>query len=135
MGGTNFDVEAWKNQMEEQFDWVKSKIESLVINKPSEATSVVIFGHGFPTDYHRKFFNPLKEYLKDDLNNELPIIYINGDKHEYDYANNFRGLSNFNRLQLEGGVRDPPLQFTVKSVHADYEAMDAHEVFFHDRMK
>lgn len=133
VGGSIASGEVWDMELEEQFDWVKSLIETHVVKSPSDALSIVIFGHAFPRNRHSPFFDPLREYVEKELANDVPILYLNGDKHVFDFEESFMDQPSFHRLQVEGGSRDPPLQVNVKiREHTDLLVED---VFSYDRMK
>lgn len=131
VGGSIFDKETFSIQLEDEFQWVKEMIEEYIV-KLRTASSVVIFGHAFPSSMHDSFFEPLQDYIKEDLNNDIPIMYLNGDYHFYEFEKNFMGQSNFHRLQVDSGTKRPPLQVSVSiSGTGDQDAFD---VFSHDRM-
>jgi hypothetical protein len=77
---------------------------------------VVIFGHADPFSYkdnrHIDFFGPLTEFIRDDIGNQLPIAYVNGDKHSWLVEPNFYGQSSFLRVMVDGGDA-PPIKITV----------------------
>jgi hypothetical protein len=131
VGGSIFDKEAFSIQLDEEFDWAKALIEENVVTH-SDASSIVIFGHAFPTSTHDSFFEPLQRYIEEDLDNDVPIMYLNGDYHFFEFEKDYLGQSNFHRLQVQSGTKDPPLQVSVSiSVNGDSDASD---VFSHDRM-
>lgn len=120
----------WEERLSDQVEWIKQLVSSRILSDPSQADTVVIFGHANPSDDHSDFFLPLRNYLRDDLENTVPFLYLNGDAHAWNYRENFYDQSNFLRMQVEGGTRDPPLQVTVRSKFG----ASTREVFSHDRM-
>lgn len=111
-----------------QYEWVKNMINKHVVNR--DTLSIVIFGHAFPRTVHQDFFSPLKRYIKDVLKDDIPIMYLNGDYHFYEFEKKYMGLQNMQRIQVEFGTDHPPLKVEV-SVSAD---PNWKETFSHDRM-
>jgi hypothetical protein len=114
------------------FEWVRDGVDTKVISDEPKADSVVIFGHADPTKAHSDFFDPLTAYLKEDKVSDVPFLYLNGDAHKWNYKSDFYGQSNFLRIQVEGGTREPPLQVTLDNSKA--RTKPPSEVFVYDRM-
>lgn len=131
VGGSVDDKDAFSTQMDEEFSWVKGLIEEAVVENAT-ASSIMLFGHAFPRSHHNSFFLPLRDYITEDLNNTVPIMYLNGDNHFYQFQKFFLGQANFHRVQLQYGTDHPPLQVSV-SIPGSGE-LDANTVFSHDRM-
>lgn len=72
-------------------------------------------GHANPTGDHSQFFGPIKAFIKNNLQNGIPILYMNGDAHVWDVTKNFYGQSSFIRIQLTGGTSEPPLKMMVNA--------------------
>eukprot|EP00980_Cylindrotheca_fusiformis_P007623 scaffold1599_cov115-Cylindrotheca_fusiformis.AAC.8 len=130
VGGSIFDTDAFSIQMEEEFNWVKEVVEELVVGK-SDASSVVFFGHAYPRRIHDSFFVPLQEYVEDSLG-EVPMLYLNGDFHYFEFEKDFLSQSNFQRLQVDFGTDHPPLQVSVSIPGSG--KFDAMDTFSHDRL-
>lgn len=114
--------------MTEQARWT---IELITDYDSSERVGrVVIFGHANPTSNHDLFFDPLKAFIEGELQNRLPILYVNGDNHEWLYEPKFFGQESFLRIMLTGTTKDPPLRVAV---HASGEAADVAHAFVYDR--
>jgi hypothetical protein len=80
------------------------------LEEPSDAAGVVIFAHADPRPIaHASFFDPLQTYIANELNNEIPFIYVNGDQHYFQFDDNFYGQSTFHRMMVEVGSKQPPL--------------------------
>lgn len=131
VGGQYRGYWSHSSQLEYECEVVKDTVNAEVV--VGDGVNVVMFGHAFPAKKHRQsFFNPLKDYMEKNLNNTVPIMYLNGDKHFYQSQENYMGLSNFHRLQVDSGATRPPLKVTVTaSRNPDWSASDA---FAHDRM-
>jgi len=114
VGGSITDIEEWETRLEHNFQWTRNLIETYVRPVPSDASSVVIIGHADPRpSAHAPFFEPLKSYIRNELMNEVPMIYINGDGHRFQFDANFYGEPNFHRIMVEGGRKEPPLRMTL----------------------
>eukprot|EP00934_Nitzschia_sp_Nitz4_P005870 Nitzschia sp. Nitz4//scaffold29_size155292//3814//5288//NITZ4_002631-RA/size155292-augustus-gene-0.217-mRNA-1//-1//CDS//3329546367//5860//frame0 len=107
VGGRIHDSDEWHARHTYQAEWVKSIIS---MNVPNYADGVIIMAHAKETDDHSDFFNPIKSFLKNDLNNEVPLFYFHGDGHAWKYTPHYFDQPNFLRIQHEGGVRDPVLK-------------------------
>jgi hypothetical protein len=139
VGGGLHHAGEWRTRLQDQFEWVKELVTSDVLGSPSKARGVIIFGHANPASDHSGFFDPLSSYIRDDLNNSIPFLYLNGDAHAWRIDTDFYGQSNFLRMQVEGGTRDPPLQVTVNAtadstVNATSDRSNASAVFSYNRM-
>jgi hypothetical protein len=136
VGGSNADANEWKTRLDRQWYWTKLLIETHVVQKePSDASGVVIFGHADPRPVaHLHFFDPLKNYIEIELNNTIPFLYVNGDKHYFQFDSAFYGQSNFHRIMVEGGKKEPPLQISV-TVPTDpyHEALRVEDIYEYDR--
>jgi hypothetical protein len=85
--------------------------------------SVVIFGHADPTNNHRAFFGPLTDFIANELQNQLPILYLNGDKHAWNYEPAFYDQPNFLRITVTGGTSEPPLKLSAETGKSAVEEM------------
>jgi hypothetical protein len=92
---------------------------------------IVIFGHANPYYEHRTFFDPLVNYIKNEIGNSVPILYLNGDKHVWEHQTNFYGQDSMLRIMVNAKAEDPPLQVQV---HATGYYDDVRSAFQYDRM-
>jgi hypothetical protein len=116
----------------DQVEWTKSLILAVVLQS-SEANAVVIFGHADPKsnpNRYSRFFDPLQSFIQNILQNRIPIMYVNGDTHEWLYEQNFYGQRNFLRIMLTGGTEEPPLKVVVNASSANHGVNGA---FSYDR--
>ncbi|CAJ1963235.1 unnamed protein product [Cylindrotheca closterium] len=130
LGGRIRDRGSFNNDLRDKFEFVKSMIDQHVV--AGDAVNVVIFGHAFPVPHHDPFFGPLRQYMRVNLNDKVPILYLNGDYHFYQSQKNYMGFSNFNRLQVAQGTAQPPLKIEVTASNSP--VWNATEAFKHDRM-
>lgn len=115
----------WASRLTDQVEWTKLLILQFV-----EANAIAIFGHAGPTINHSLFFDPLQSFIQNNLQNRIPIMYMNGDSHKWRYEQNFFGQRNFLRIQLTGGTKEPPLKVSVNASSA-YQGVDG--AFSYDR--
>ena len=97
-----------------------------------QVRSIVVFGHANPTAQHDDFFLPLKLFIRDELDNTVPVLYLNGDAHVWSYNSSFYDVPQFLRMQLTGGTSEPPLQVIVSPSENDIDNF-AQNVFLYDR--
>jgi hypothetical protein len=115
----------WASRLTDEVEWTKSLILQF-----TEANAIVIFGHADPTNNHALFFDPLQSFIQNNLQNRIPIMYMNGDSHKWHYQPNFYGQKNFLRIQLTGGTTEPPLKVCVNASSA-YQGVES--AFSYDR--
>lgn len=123
------DAREWEVRLTEQVQWTKELIR-YYSSTIGETGRVVIFGHANPGSAHYHFFGPLDEFISQELNNQIPILYLNGDKHEWSYDPSFGGQESLLRIMVTGGSSEPPLK--VKVV-ANGKATSTPRAFVHDR--
>lgn len=135
VGGSSDDEDEWEARLDHQWNWTKHLIDTHIIAKPSAASSVIIFAHADPRPTaHSYFFEPLQQYIDRDLNNTIPFLYVNGDRHYFQHDNEFYGQSNFHRIMVEGGSKEPPLRLSVKvPTGADHGPLRVEDVYDYDR--
>lgn len=115
VGGAVHDSKEWSTRLSDQAKWTIKLIRDYVTSISPQTGRIVIFGHADPTNKHQRFFNPLRNFIRDELKNTVPILYVNGDRHEWLYEPSFFGQSSFLRIMVKGKAVDPPLKITVSS--------------------
>ncbi|CAJ1963253.1 unnamed protein product [Cylindrotheca closterium] len=135
VGGEPHSYSEWEGRLSYQFTWTKNLIDTHVVSSTNDASSVVIFAHGDPRQsLHAGFFSPLEYYIANDLNNEVPIIYVNGDRHYFQFDEEWYGQESFHRIMVEGGSREPPLQMKLAvPKSADHGVLQVGDVCTFDR--
>lgn len=108
VGGQVHNASEWAVRLGTQADWVISLIRQ-------HRVPTVLFGHANPSSSHGAFFNRVASFIENETQNEIPILYVNGDKHRWNYTNNFYGQSSWTRITLTGGSSEPPLRVSVNS--------------------
>jgi len=129
-GGIVHNKSEWSSRLTEQVDWTMDLIRLYVDDISPRVGRVVLFGHADPTVAHQEFFDPLTTFIQDELQNQIPILYVNGDKHAWLFEPQFFGQPSFLRIMLAGKTVDPPLKIMV---HADGQPSTTAEAFVYDR--
>jgi len=112
------------SEMDAQVDWVKLLIADYV-SSLSRVGRVVIFGHSDSST----FLGDLADYVQDDLQNSVPILYVQGNDHRWQYTPVFQGQPSMVQIVLEGGS-EPALKVTVNN---DGTLLDTATAFPYDR--
>jgi hypothetical protein len=129
VGGPVHDRAEWKTRLSEQAEWTVGLIRNFT-EESMGTERVVIFGHANPNRNHQRFFTPLETFIQTELQNRVPILYLNGDRHMWSYDENFLGQPSFLRIMLTGRTYDPPLKVMV---HATGEVDSTENAFRIDR--
>lgn len=112
VGGLVHDVDEWNTRLAYQYDSTRSLILEYA-EKFGEAAKVVIIGHCDPTVHHQDFFQPFMNFVNNELQNRIPIMYLNGDKHEWDLSYDYLGAPSLVRLMVVGGSKEGPLRIEI----------------------
>lgn len=131
VGGRILNMSSYSMQLEDHAAFVKSMIDYHVVLS-GDASAVVVFGHAFPVAIHNSFFVPLRQYINEQLEDNVPILYLNGDFHKFDFQQNYLSLQNLQRLQVDFGTVNPPLKVTVSP--SSRPGWNATDTFAYDRM-
>jgi hypothetical protein len=129
VGGAVLSNSEWSSRLKNQADWTIALIREYSADSQNVGR-VVIFGHANPTTNHRKFFNPLSDFIENELKNQVPVLYLNGDQHQWKYEPSFMGKASFLRIMVTGGTSEPPLKVEV---HANGKTSKTNKAFQHDR--
>ena len=124
------DAAEWTERLTEQVNWVMNVVRDYVARLAPNKGRVVLFGHAFPEPVHDEFFVPLQNFIQNELNNETPFAYYQGDFHFWQVEENFRDQSSWIRIQLAGEGFEPPTIFTVVS---NGENVPTSQAFLYDR--
>jgi hypothetical protein len=132
VGGRVHNTSEWRSRLKEQVEWTKQLVSNHTgISADHETVrSVVIFGHANPAVSHTDFFGPLRVFIQNELKNRVPVLYLNGDGHEWKVDQNFFEQNNWLRIQLTGGTSEPPLQMKV---NASFPSDTTQATFFYNR--
>jgi Calcineurin-like phosphoesterase len=118
IGGITRDQTEWEVRLSAEALWTIDLIREYrqLLNQTFHGTAVgrvVLFGHADPGSRHAPFFQPISSFIKNELQNSIPIVYINGDKHEWTYTPNFYGRSSWLRIGVTGLAAEPLLKVMV----------------------
>jgi hypothetical protein len=130
IGGLRHNKNEWEERLTEQADWTIELIQRYKSTTVRAGTNgpvgrIVIFGHANPHYLHNSYFNPLENFIAQQLNNEIPIMYLNGDKHEWSYDTQFMGQPSFLRVMVSGKGVEPPIKVVIDSSTAHVDPVAA----------
>jgi hypothetical protein len=109
VSGRVHDKAEWKTRLRSEYAWVRDvMLLNLVDMKTTDG--VILMAHAHPKEDHKEFFNAFRVFLRDELKNEFPVLYLHGDGHKFMYTPNYHEQSNFLRIQHEGGTNEPVLK-------------------------
>jgi hypothetical protein len=129
VGGRVHDQNEWDTRLTANFVWTRNLIERYVINE-YVANAVVIMAHATNSIDNRNFFNPMRDYIQNELRNTIPILYLNGDTHSWNHEPNYFGQPSWLRITLKGGTNEPPLKVMV---NGSSNMSTVNEAFSYDR--
>lgn len=123
VGGLVHDQDEWDQRHADQLEWVTS----LMLDHQNDVHSVVLFGHASPGNRkHGTFFNPFTTFLQNEFPTNVPVLYLCGDAHSWSYDPEYRGVPNFIRIRLNGGVLEEPMvKVTVDPDGLGHDPTDA----------
>lgn len=129
VGGSVHNAKEWTTRLTAEYEWTRE----LILNYKASSSGVgrvVLFGHANPKVRHNEFFVPLRRFVQTELNNTIPMLYLNGDKHEWLHEDSFLDQESFLRIMLTGGSSEPPLKIMVQ---ANGKVMPPNQTFLYDR--
>jgi hypothetical protein len=131
VGGRVESSSEWTTRLTEEVEWTKGLIREYDGRHSGSVGRVVIFGHADPKAKHDQFFIPLQDFIANELQNTVPILYLNGDGHKFASEPNFYGQPSFYRLMVRGLAKEPPMKVMVHATGDPAQPLDA---FTYDRM-
>lgn len=61
------------------------------------------------------FFSGFEDFITgDEKLNEIPILYLHGDGHEWEVEEDYRDMENFYRIQVDNGNDAPPIRVRIQ---------------------
>ena len=128
-----FDMKSWNQQLAAEATWTISQIKRYKkqMNRQGLVGQVVLFAQANPTKWHQPFFKPLVGFIQKELKNQMPILYMNGDTHVWNYTPSFMGQKSFLRINLTGETINPPLKITING--SNTRQIQASKLFKYDR--
>lgn len=125
VGGRVHNATEWQTRLTYQFNKVQEIILDYWEEKGTEA-KVILAGHADPRLKHDRFFTPLKDFIANTLDNQVPLIYVNGDSHRFSYEPNFLEQPSLLRVMVQGGAAEAPIRIQV---NLDVNSTDPAVVF------
>jgi hypothetical protein len=118
IGGQTLNSNEWLRRLSAEATWTINMIRDYrnLLNQTSggkDVGKVVIFGHADPGSRHASFFQPMATFIRNELQNKVPILYVNGDKHAWTNTTSFYGQSSWYRIGVEGLVKEPLTKVTI----------------------
>lgn len=120
IGGKVANVTDRADDLAEQWDWMMPAIENYRVHLGSSNGRLVMFAHADPSTKHDAFFTPFMEYYAIHQD-QLSLLYLNGDRHEWDYNDMFLGFPNAQQITVSGKAVDPMLKVMVHENRFDYD--------------
>jgi hypothetical protein len=119
VGGTILDQNEWNIRLKEQYKWARYLIQLHMNNTivSRHKKRIVLFGHAYPRKKHDLFFIPLSNLIKNELLNQIPIVYIHGDIHSWQNETNYMNQTSFLRISVVGEVQEYPLYVTINTTN------------------
>jgi hypothetical protein len=124
VGGRVHDADEWTSRLLGEVDWVL-QIVTMNVLQNNNVDGIIIMAHAKPTNENQIFFNPLRDFIHDELRDEVPVMYLHGDGHSFVHTPNFYNQANYVRIQHEGGVRDPVLKILADPQKLGPQVYDA----------
>lgn len=122
VGGKVLSMTEWKTRLTDQVVWTIDIIRKYIGTNNENSNydlekKVVLFGHANPKKTHLiYFFDPFCTFIQTELNNSVPILYMNGDQHKWAYNTNYMNRKSFVRIMVAGRTVDPPLKVMIDSI-------------------
>lgn len=131
IGGDTRDWTEWDTRLKAEVAWTTDLIRNYQMEYSMNSTVVgriVIFGHANPGARHAAFFQTLSSFITFELMDSIPIVYINGDKHEWLYNESFYDNPSWLRIGVTGLGAEPLLRVTVEADGTYINPADAFEI-------
>ena len=96
----------WDHRLSDNLDWTKALVRGFV---PKHTAGVTIFAHAKPTFSQDGFMNPIADFVKVELGDMVPFLYLHGDGHSWKYTPDFFSARSYLQIQHQGGVSEPIL--------------------------
>jgi hypothetical protein len=130
IGGETRNATEWEIRLGDEALWTMDLIRMYRSNA-TDVGRVVIFGHANPGVRHATYFQTISSFIRNELTNSIPILYLNGDKHAWTYEPNFYSNESWLRIGVTGLGEEPLLKVTIE---ADGTFVDPEQAFVIDRM-
>jgi len=132
VGGRVHNATEWKTRLRSEYSWVRSVMRLNLLDM-NTTDGVILMAHAHPSEDHQDFFTPLRVFLRDELQNRFPVLYLHGDGHNFLYTPNYQNQSNFLRIQHEGGTTEPVLKIMAGPERGKGKRSNVYDAFQYDR--
>jgi hypothetical protein len=114
VGGRVHDRREWRNRLKLQYVITRDLINRYVDRTAESGIQrVVVFGHANPKMDHWHYFIRLRLFIHWKLKNRVPILYLNGDFHQWDYDPNYMSQKSVLRIQVAGNGEEVPVRIQI----------------------
>jgi hypothetical protein len=122
------------NGLADQLTWVKQVILDHVTNLKNDNNKVgriVLACQADPGPSSAPlFFDPFADFVRDELQNGTPILFLHGDTHVWDYEPAFYGQPSYLRINIAGEAIEPP---TIIKINESGQNDPTNVAFQYDR--
>ena len=133
VGRAVMSKDAWSSRLASEVDWVQTLIREYQQDTLPRMGRIMLVSHPDPDSAQADFFDPMESFISDELDNSIPILYLNGDGHKWKYQPDYLGQSSFLRIMVRGEAVQPPLKFTLDANDKSLVLADPEEAFPYDR--
>lgn len=119
----------WDGFLQTVMAWARGVIRDYDEDMNGAVGRIVIFSHAMPDSENDGFYDALQDLFNNELNNWHPVLFINGDGHYWEHEDNFRGESNFRRLQVRGEAAEDPTMIRVVATGGAQDVSEAFEYY------
>lgn len=112
------DKAEWEDRLSTQAEWTIDLIEERREGDDAIGAIVIMAHAQLRSRDHRHFLDPLIDYIDDGLNNEIPIMYVQGDVHSWAYNKKYHDQSSLVRVRKNSGTEDPALKIITHPTRA-----------------
>ena len=109
-GGNEDDNEdfEWEELLLEDFAFAEALIQSYAERMNDKTGRIVVFSHARPRSSHDIFFDNMADLIEN-----IPVLFVNGDGHFWEYERSFHGQNSFLRIQVRGEAKESPTMIRV----------------------
>ena len=132
VGGRIHNATEWKTRLRDEYFWVREVMKENLL-QTNTTDGVILMAHAHPSEHHTDFFNPFRVFLRDELRNEFPVMYLHGDGHNFMYTPHYQNQPNFLRIQHEGGTIEPVLKILARPGRGPEMRSSVYDAFQYDR--
>lgn len=133
VGGRVHNRNEWSTRLRDEYFWVREVMMESLMGSNTTADGVILMAHANPSAHHANFFTPFRVFMRDELKNEFPVLYLHGDGHNFMYTPRYQNQTNFLRIQHEGGTIEPVLKILARPGRGPGQRSSVYDAFQYDR--